>query len=254
MNILKTILFLVITALVTTVAVLVGIQIGKNQKNDYLSTSKKPDTTSLSSPTTPTEKPIISNALVSKNTNCFVTFTSKYLDLNFKYDNCTWIITEQKGDVNSGNSYYSMISAVNNKTSNKVLIKAENIGMGGGYPRCENVNNITQLEGSIVRIKMQNSTYLYLNEKNDYAIKGNTGKFGDVKFSEYFSFLNPQAFPNANMCWRTTGINPVLLLNPNANEEQSKDITLSVEDFVSDDIFFEGADSLAVSVYSSITK
>jgi hypothetical protein len=165
-----------------------------------------------------------------------------------------WNVNEQLGDSNAGNTYYSIIIASNNKTSNRLLIKAENIGMGGGYPVCEKISNIVLLEGNIVHFKTPNNTYLYLNEKNDYAIKGNTGIFGETKFNEYFTFLNPEAFPNANMCWRTTGINPVKLLSPNTNDEKSKDITLSVEDTVSDDIFFKEADSLAVSVYSSFTK
>lgn len=251
----KILLFVILGLVIVAGSIFIGIQIGINQKTDSLSISKQSSTTSLPLPSnTPSEKPVVSNVPTSENTNCIATFTSKYLDLHFKYDNCAWKINEQLSNSNSGNTYYSIITASNSKTLNNLLIKAENIGMGGGYPGCEKVSDIVLLEGNIVRFKTPNNTYLYLNEKNDYAIKGNTGKFGDTKFNEYFTFLNPEAFPNTNMCWRTTGINPVKLLNPNANDEKSKDITLSVKETISDNVFFIAADSLAVSVYSSLTK
>jgi len=255
-NRVKVLSFILLGLVVVAGSVFVGIQIGKTQTPNTEPVIVQPTTSPTQTLINPTilPTPVSTTNPTTENINCSTTFSSKYLDLNFKYDNCIWKITEQMSNVNSGTTYYSIITALNNKTSNKVLIKAESIGMGGGYPGCAKVNNITLLEGNVVRFKKQNNTYLYLNEKNDFAIKGNVGNFGDTKFNEYFTFLNPEAFPDTNICWRTTGINPVKLLSPNGNEEKWKDITLSVEDTVSDDIFFQEADSLAVSFYSSLTK
>jgi len=116
------------------------------------------------------------------------------------------------------------------------------------------VNGVISLAENVVRLQTPDNTYLYLNDKNDYAIKGDSGKNGDVKFKEYFTFLNPESFPNTNMCWRTVGVNPVKLLASNTNEEKSKDLTISVEETISSEAFFNDADLLATSIYSSLTK
>lgn len=148
-----------------------------------------------------------------------------------------------------------------------MVVNANTLGMGGNYGGCYQVDDISLLDNGIVRIHLISSPldgdspkyYHYLNSKNDYAIKGYPGDFGDAKFKEYFTFLNPEAFPNTNMCWRASGINPVAVLQPKEGYTESylinKDVTVSIEEEnVADKEFLMSADALAVSVYSSLTQ
>ena len=195
--------------------------------------------------------------------NCVSTFTSKLLKLVFKYDSCVWKLSENLVTPEAG--VYSTITAKHN-SNHQVIINANTMGMGGGYPGCSQVGDISLLDGDIVRVQMvknpmgdSHKYFYYLNAKNDYAIKGYSGKFGDEKFKEYFTFLNPDAFPNTNMCWRSDGINPVGVQQAKEGQTESyqinKDITVSIEEEnISNTEFLKAADSLAVSVYSSLTQ
>jgi len=196
--------------------------------------------------------------------DCTSTFSSKYIKLAFKYNSCIWKMSENLITPEAG--VYSTITA-NHNSNHQVVISANTNGMGGGYPGCSEVNDITLLDNDIVRIHMVKSPpfgetpkyYHYLNAKDDYAIKGYSGKYGDEKFNEYFTFLNSEAFPNTNMCWRGGGINPVAVLQPKAGETESyqinKDITVSIEEEnISDKEFLKAADSLAVGIYSSLNQ
>lgn len=200
----------------------------------------------------PTGARVEKSTIVPLNPNCASTFTSKILQLSFEYDECVWRLEE---NLSEEAGIYSVITATN-KNSHKLLIKAEAIGMGGNYPGCYKVNDVSIFENNIVRVQLSdNNNYYYLNEKNDYAIKNYSGEFGDKKFNEYFTFLNPNAFPDTNMCWRNSGINPVRTLGPKEGFEANKDITISIENPIPlNDEFLQAADSLAVSVYSEINQ
>jgi|GEM_PF-4807770 len=203
------------------------------------------------------------NKIIQPGANCTTTFSSKYLKMSFKYDSCAWKLSENLITPEVG--VYSTITAKHN-SNHQVVISANTMGMGGGYPGCSEVNDITLLDNEIVRIHMVKDPfgetpkyYYYLNAKSDYAIKGYSGEYGDEKFNEYFTFLNPEAFPNTNMCWRGGGINPVPVLQPKAGETKSyqinKDITISIEEEnISDKEFLKAADSLVVGIYSSLNQ
>lgn len=211
-----------------------------------------------------TNNPRISeNKITQPVDGCTTSFSSKYLKMSFKYDSCVWKLSEKLITPEAG--VYSTITAKHNP-NHQIVINANTVGMGGGYPVCGDVNDIILLDNDIVRIHMGKNLpgespkyYHYLNSKNDYAIKGYSGKHGDEEFNEYFTFLSPEAFPNTNMCWRADGINPVVVLQPKAGETESykvnKDITVSIEEEnVSDKEFLKAADSLAVSVYLGISQ
>ncbi len=218
----------------------------------------------------PSSTPINTNPIVNENkitqsptANCTSTFSSKHIKLAFKYDSCAWKISENLVTPEAG--IYSTIMA-QHSSNHEVIIKANTMGMGGGYPDCYQVSDISLLDNDMVRVQMIKSTqgesqkyYHYLNVKSDYAIKGYAGKFGDEKFKEYFTFLNPDAFPNTNMCWRSGGINPVLVQQPAVGQTESyqinKDVTVAIEEEnISDEEFLKAADSLVVGIYSNITK
>ena len=206
----------------------------------------------IESKPTPAGVPVEKNTITKINPNCESTFASKILQLNFGYDKCVWNLEEH---LSGEPGVYSVVTATD-KNSRKVLIKANSIGMGGNYPGCYKVKAVSLLENNIVRVQLSdNNSYYYLTEKNDYAVKDYSGEFGDKKFNEYFTFLNPEAFPDTNMCWRTTGVNPVKVLVPKGGDEANKDITISIADSVSpNEEFLQDTDNLSVSIYSGIDK
>jgi hypothetical protein len=248
-------LFASIELIIVAGSLFIGIQIGKKQKVDSQTTSTPQPLAS----TTTADNPKVSNIQSKENTNCSTNFSSKYLNLNFKYDNCYWDINEILGNSGSGGTPYTL-TASNSKTENILLITGENSGMGGGYPECEKVNDITLLNGNIVRFKKENNTLLYLNEKNEFAIKGYAGKFGDAKFKEYFTLLNPEAYPDANMCWRSGGINLVSLINPPEVRNElidggnSYELTITINKSVPNDAFIQETDTFAVAIFSNLIK
>jgi hypothetical protein len=241
-----------------------GYYLGKQSSKPKLTSSEQKNQV-VSSPTSTVVVPTLTeeSKVTQPAANCVSTFTSKLLKLIFKYDSCVWKLSENLVTPEAG--VYSTITAKHN-SNHQVIIKANTMGMGGGYPGCYQVNGISLLDGNIVRVQMVKNPmgdspkyYYYLNAKNDYAIKGYTGKFGDEKFKEYFTFLNPDVFPNTNMCWRSDGINSVEIKQPTAGQTESyqinKDIVASIEEEnISDTEFLKAADALVVSVYSSLTQ
>jgi len=212
-----------------------------------------------------------SNTIVSEGevhqqpSNCNSTFSSKYLKLAFKFDGCIWKLDESL--LTSQEEVYSIIYATHS-SGQQLVINASSMGASGNYPGCYEVDDITMLDNDVVRVQMINDPIgngaspkfiYYLNSKNDYAIKSYSGKYGDVKFKEYFTFLNPDSYPTANMCWRSVGINPISIQKPTEEQTKSqenyKDITILIEkENVSNEDFIKAADMLAVDVYSSLAQ
>jgi hypothetical protein len=204
------------------------------------------------------------NSSWPKTANCISTFSSKYIKLVFNYDSCLWEINENLEEAGSG--VYSKIVAKHN-SNHQIIIKANDIGMGGGYPGCLQVGDISIIDNNIVRVQIPENQkrntqehYLYLTKENEYGIKDYPGEFGDQKFREYLEIL-PDLSPDVNMCWRGVGINTVPILLPKTSEDQSKnienlkDLTISIEEGnILDKQFLKDADSLVVSIYSSISK
>lgn len=230
------------------------------------SSSQTPPPTEISS-TNPASNPqVTTNNTTTPDANCSKTFSSQFLNLQFEYDSCAWNIEENLITPEAG--VFSTITASHN-SNHKVTIKANTIGMGGGYPGCASVEDVVLLDNDVVRFHMVENTgpwgdnnpryYHYLNANTDYAIKGYEGEFGDNKFNEYFTILNPEAFPSSNMCWRGGGINPTAILEPKEGQTESyqtsKDITVHIEEeLVSDQSFLSAADALVVSIFSSISN
>lgn len=240
-----------------------GYYLGKQSSEPKLITDEQ-NKQVIPSPTSTITIPLTEESKVTQPAaNCVATFTSKLLKLVFKYDSCVWKLSENLITPEAG--VYSTITA-KHSSNHQVIIKANTMGMGGGYPGCYQVSGISLLDGDMVRVQMvknpmgdSSKYFYYLNAKNDYAIKGYSGKFGDEKFKEYFTFLNPDAFPNTNMCWRGDGINPVEIQQPKEGQKETyqinKDIIVSIEEEnISDTEFLKAADSLAVSVYSGLTR
>lgn len=240
-----------------------GYYLGKQSSVSQKETGESQSQASPS-PISNANNPTVSeNKIIQPGVNCNTTFSSKYLKMSFNYDSCAWKLSENL--ITPEAEVYSTITA-EHISNHQVVISANTMGMGGGYPRCSEVNDITFLDNDIVRVHIVKNPfgetpkyYHYLNAMNDYAIKGYSGKYGDEKFNEYFTFLNPEVFPNTNMCWRGGGINPVAVLQPKAGETESyqinKDITISIEEEnISDKEFLKAADSLAVEIYSSLNQ
>lgn len=241
-----------------------GFYLGGQSSKLQLTTNEKQNQISPSPSLSVSNPEVNENKITQPVANCTSTYSSKYLKLNFKYDSCAWKLNE--GLITPEGGIYSIITATHN-SSHRVVVKAKTMGVGGHNPDCYQVGDVSLLGNDIVRIHLISSPlggdspkyYHYLNSKNDYAIKGYPGEFGDEKFKEYFTFLNPKAFPNTNMCWRGGGINPVAVLQPKEGYTESyqinKDITISIEEEnVMDKEFLMSADALAVSIYSGLTQ
>lgn len=188
--------------------------------------------------------------------DCKANFESKNLKLSFEYNDCEWKINEELITPEQG--VYSTITATH--TSGKeLLVSSITIGMGGGYPSCINSSDIDFVNEEIVRISSteNGSRYYYLNPNTDFGVKGYPGEYGDEKFTSYFTFLNPAEFPNANVCWRGSGTNPVEIVNPKPGQEgtflSKKDINITIEEgIISNSDFMTAADTLAVEIYSKL--
>lgn len=187
--------------------------------------------------------------------NCLESFNSQYLKLSFQYDKCAWSLEEV---LNPDAGIYSMITATANNKSGFVYIRAGNIGMGGYYPGCELVSKVSLLDNGITRIQMaKDLSYTYLTTKNDVGIKDYNAKdIGNEKFENYFTFLNPNAFPNTNMCWRSGGINTVAKADSKPEEQSYErlkeiDVALNVSNSSPNlESFLRSADNLAESIYT----
>ncbi len=213
---------------------------------------------------TPNPK-VISQRIINPEKNCSKTFSSQHLNLKFNYDSCSWNIDEKLIEPESG--VFSTITATHS-SNHKVEIKAGTIGMGGGYPDCSLVEDVYLLDNNIARIHLIGTEkwkgdwpkyYFYLTKNNDYAVKGFESKFGNENFEKYFTFLNKEIYQNSNMCWRSGGINIVASLKPKEDQTENyqinKDISIQIEEeSVKDQDFLSDSDSLAVSIFSSISK
>jgi len=240
-----------------------GFYLGKQSSKLELIANEKQNQVSPRSSLNVSNPEVNENKITQPIANCISTFSSKFIKLTFKYDSCAWKLNENLITPESGT--YSIITAKHN-SNYQVVINANTMGMGGGYPGCYQVSDVSLLDSNIVRVKMiknpmgeSSKYYHYLNAQNDYAIKGYSGKFGDDKFKEYFTFLNSEAFPDTNMCWRSSGINPVSIQQPIERQTESfqinKDITVSIEEEnLQDKDFLKAADALAVSIYSSVAQ
>lgn len=183
---------------------------------------------------------------------CTKQFSSQYVDLSFEYDSCTWEMSEQILVPEQG--IYSQITATN-KSGEKLTIDGNTLGMGGGYPYCYLATDITQVTDSFARVLIDEN-YIYLNEANEYGIKGATGVHGDSKYQWYFTFLNAEAFPDTNVCLTGSGTSVVAILNPSADRtevwQKKVDVIVSIPTGNYSSGFLTSADKIALAVYSSI--
>lgn len=185
---------------------------------------------------------------------CTTTYSSQFLKLSFPYDSCEWEIREELVQPEDG--VFSRMWARNKTSGQEITIKAETMGMGGGYPGCFPTQNALVLRNDLIRFQLQSTNfYHYLTPKNDYALKGQSGPFGDEKFQEYVALLNPDPTENVNLCWRGSGMNPVEMREPMIGAESwqnNKDIVATIEDPTVSMEFLQAADGFMLSLFGSL--
>lgn len=219
-NLKKNIIIAIVVGIIFITSAISGFIFGNNLANVPVTNKVNSEVEENTQQITPTE----TNGELK---NCNATFASNGLNLNFDYDNCVWTITEELFEPEQG--VFSTITALHMESGNTITIKANSVGMGGGYPSCINSGNIQRLNSAALRIKISdNNDYIYLTSNNNYGIKGEEGDNGDVKYQEYINVIPSVETNGSNICYRTGGINMVEVKAPKENTNKYRDLTVEI--------------------------